>query len=238
MTPRLRRECERDLDLLGQWLPLIDGRAIPVPLNDTPQGAASKRDGVDGGPEMGTGAFSQTLGWVEPGRLDAFDGHSRQVSRAVRALRALDRVEPKHAAVLWYAFVATGSATREAYDEHAVRVHIGDLTYDVQHPGGWYGRVALIFAPEEQRTEWLLMRGPGSVVCRRAAMRLVGEGKVNAALDAYAAARSASGVDTVKRLDLARLRAATAAANARADRELVALTRARETSKNKKGKRS
>lgn len=214
MTSRLRRECERDLDLLGQWLPLIEGAALPMP-----------EQRVDGGEGRN-------------GRPDVVDRCSKDYSRAVRALRALDRVEPAHAAVLWYALVATGEGTRADYDEGVVRVHIGDLTYDVRQPGGWYGRVALIFAPEEQRTEWLLLRGPGSTVKRNAAMRLVGEGKVNTALDAYAAARSASGVDTVKRLDLARLRAATAAANARADRELVALTRARETSKNKKGKRS
>lgn len=237
MTPRLRREIERDLDLVAQWLPLIEGRAMPAPLNATPQGSASKGSGEDEETQPG-GAHTQSLGWIDPGRIDALDGHSRQISRAVRALRILDRLAPEHAAVAWYAFVATGKGTREAYDEHAVRVHIGDLTYDVQHPGGWYGRVALIFAPEAQRTEWLLLRGPGSVVCRRAAMRLVGEGKVLAALDAYAEARSASGVDTVQRMDLGRLRAAVAAANARADRELVALTRARETSKTKKGKRS
>lgn len=224
MTPRLRRECERDLDLLGQWLPLIEGAALPLP-----------EQRVDGGEGRN-------------GRPDVVDRCSKDYSRAVRALRALDRVEPAHAAVLWYAFVSAGEETRDLYDGCVVldeqgkkmrlRVHIGDLTYDVQHPGGWYGRVALIFAPEEQRTEWLLLRGPGSTVKRNAAMRLVGEGKVNAALDAYSAARSASGVDTVKRLDLARLRAATAAANARADRELVALTRARETSKTRKAKRS
>lgn len=214
MTPRLRRECERDLDLLGQWLPLIEGAALPLP-----------EERVDGGEGRN-------------GRPDVVDRCSKDYSRAVRCARTLDRLEPVHAAALWYAFVATGEGTREDYDSAALRVHIGDLTYDVRQPGGFYGRVALVFAPEEQRTEWLLLRGPGSTAKRNAAMRLVGEGKVNAALEAYAAARGGSGVDTVQRLDLARLRAATAAANARADRELVALTRARETNKTKKGKRS
>lgn len=214
MTPRLRREIERDLDLVGQWLPLIEGSALPLP--------EERLDGGEG----------------RNGRPDVVDQRSKDYSRAVRALRTLDRLAPEHAAVLWYSFVATSEGTRAAYDEGLVRVHLGDLTYDVKPPGGWYGRVALIFAPEAQRTEWLLLRGPRSVTTRRAAMRLVGEGKVLAALDAYAEARSASGVDTVQRMDLGRLRAAVAAANARADRELVALTRARETSKTKKGKRS
>ena len=196
------RWATRDLDLLGRWLPLLEGSAAPLHVEH-----------VDGGP-------------VRDGRPDTIDRASGEFSRAVSALQVLEQLAPRHRAVLWYAYVATGAETREAYERGEVRIRVDGRTFDVKPPAGWLGRVALVASTDAARAALLLAREPS---LRELRLRTLGARLLAEALGAYVAARCAP-LAPGRRFDTARAREGVERANDAVDRAVIACTRARSKS--------
>ncbi len=140
---RSRVRAERELDLLGRWLPAIEGTAIPLP----------------------TGDQFDTYGMVDRGRPDGVDERSHEMYRAARALRLLDAVAaaspegPLHVLVLAYAFVVCGPGTRAHYNGARIKVDPetgvadNDET-DAASGDGFARRVGMMFAEPVTLAAW------------------------------------------------------------------------------------
>lgn len=199
------RWAVRELDALGRWIPTIDGSASPL---------RAERSSADG---------TSWQGPIRDGRPDVIDRASPEFSRAVGALRVLEQVDSRPLAILWFAFVATGAETRDAYERGEVRIHIGDWTYDTKPPGGWLGRVALVAASDAERARLLAER---SHCLREVMLRARGAHLLAEALRAYVAARGAPLV-WGRRINTARAREGVERIGLDVDRAVVACTRAR-----------
>jgi hypothetical protein len=200
------RRVERDLDPLGEWLPLLDGTALPLPDGDGPP---------------------PRTGYVDAGRPHAVAEAHPGLCAALRALHRLEALavtDARAVAVLWYAFVQLGPGARAQLEGARYDAAAGEFGAYTDRRG-LARRLGLLFAAPASRVKWFCNLQPAA---GRAAAVAFGGQELARAVEAYLALPRAAGEPyrDRPRLSTARLRDALGRLDAERRRHVAELRRA------------